>query len=285
MVATTLTRPPARTIPVRPTAKPQKTFTIETWDGNATGEKIILYAESGMGKTTLASMAPDPVFIGLDDGGRKIRNPITGEELRFIPNVRDFDDVRGALNACLTLDCKTVVVDTITVLEEFGIKHVVVNVPVMRSGGKAEKAINIMSYGWNEGFRHLYDSMRLILLDCDKLIVAGKNVILIAQGTNHRIANPAGLDYLCDGPRLYNGKPSVLSLYVEWADHVLRIAYQQVSADKTKKATGDTTRVIFTKPEIYFMAKSRTVEENPISFTTKSDDSIWTFVFGNKYGS
>jgi hypothetical protein len=277
MVATTLI-PPRRTIPVRPAAKPQKTFSIETWHGNETGEKIILYAESGMGKTTLASMAPDPVFIGLDDGGRKLRNPITNEELRVIPNVENFEDIRGALNACLTLDCKTVVVDTVTALEPFAEQWMFAHV----AGPSNSKAVNIESYGYGKGYKHLYDTMRLILLDCDKLIAAGKNVILIAQGTNNKVANPGGLDYLCDGPRLYNGKPSVLSLYVEWADHVLRIAYQQVSADKTKKATGDTTRVIFTKPEIYFVAKSRTVEENPISFTTKSDDSIWKFVFGDK---
>lgn len=262
----------------RPTARPKKQFIIETWDGRKTGEKIILYGESGMGKSTLASLAPNPVFIGLDDGGRKLRHPVTGELLRHIPGVEDFDDVRTALNACLTLDCETVVVDTITLLEYLAEQWTLVHVSASH-GGTQVKAVNMESYGYNKGYKHLYDVMRLPLLDCDKLVVAGKNVILIAQGTNNKIANPAGLDYLCDGPRLYNGKPSVLSLYCEWADHILRLAYQLVTADKGKKATGDTTRVVYTKPEVYFMAKSRTVDVNPVSFNTKSDDSIWKFAF------
>ena len=274
MPLTTLTRPTAR-----PTiARPKKQFIIETWDGRKTGEKIILYGESGMGKSTLASLAPNPVFIGLDDGGRKLRHPVTGELLRHIPGVEDFDDVRTALNACLTLDCETVVVDTITLLEYLAEQWTLVHVSASH-GGTQVKAVNMESYGYNKGYKHLYDVMRLPLLDCDKLVVAGKNVILIAQGTNNKIANPAGLDYLCDGPRLYNGKPSVLSLYCEWADHILRLAYQLVTADKGKKATGDTTRVVYTKPEVYFMAKSRTVDVNPVSFNTKSDDSIWKFAF------
>jgi hypothetical protein len=268
-------------IPTRPIAKPKqkKQFTIKSWDGDATGEKIILYGESGMGKTTLASMAPDPVFIGLDEGGRKIHNPLTDKKLRCIePFPETLDDIRAVLNACLTLSCKTVVVDTITLLEQLTEEWILINV----AGPQNSKAVNIESYGYNKGYKHLYNAMRLPLLDCDKLVSAGKNVILIAQGTNNKIANPGGLDYLCDGPRLYNGKPSVLSLYAEWADHILRIAYQHVAADKTKKATGDTTRVIYTKPEIYFMAKSRTLDVNPISFSKKSDDSIWKFIFGDK---
>ena len=97
-------KPGAATRP-KPTANTSaKTFRIEKWDGTKSGEKIIIYGDHGRGKTTLASMAPKPVFIGLDDGGRKLHHPITGEQLNYIPDVETFEDVRGALNACLDLD-------------------------------------------------------------------------------------------------------------------------------------------------------------------------------------
>ena len=77
--AATAAAPPGRaTAPVV-----NKTFQVKTWSGDKEGEKVIAYADSGMGKTTLASMAPSAVFIGLDDGGRKILNPKTNESLTW----------------------------------------------------------------------------------------------------------------------------------------------------------------------------------------------------------
>lgn len=264
----------------RPKTVAKTKFTIETWDGTKSGEKIILVADSGMGKTTLSAMAPNPVFIGLDDGGRKILHPQTGERLQHIPDVDTFADVRAALTACLELDCKTVVIDTITILEhlalEWTLKHV--------AGPKGAAVTNIESYGYNKGYRHLYDTMRLPLLDCDKLVAAGKNVIAIAQSINHRVANPSGEDFLCAGPRLYNGKPSIVSLWNEWADHILRIGYQNMTVSKEKKAAGDTTRLIYAKPEVHFMAKSRTLESDSYTFEHKGDDCVWQHLFAEKGG-
>ena len=268
------------TLPKRPTTtKLKKQFTIQTWDGSKCGEKIILYAETGMGKTTLASMAPNPVFIGLDDGGRKILNPKTGEHLKVIPDVTDFQDVRDALNACLSLDCETVVIDTITELESWAetwtLKHV--------AGPSNSTVVNIESYGYNKGYKHLYDTMRLPLLDCDKLIQAGKNVLIVAQSTNNKVANSGGEDYICNGPQLYNGKPSILSLWSRWADHILRIDYASLSV-KNKKSVGDTTRTVYTQPETYYMAKTRQLKDGSflppaVTFKEKDDDSIWQLLF------
>ena len=76
--------PTALKLPPKPTGvapRTAKTFAVSVWDGKGEGQKIILYGPNGHGKTTLAAMAPNPVFIGLDDGGRQTRNPKTGEEI------------------------------------------------------------------------------------------------------------------------------------------------------------------------------------------------------------
>jgi len=259
-----------------------KQFKIEAWDGNKSGEKVILYGETGMGKTTLAAMSPNPVFIGLDDGGRKIHHPKTGELLRHIPDVKTFEDVRAALNACLELDCNTVIIDTVTLLESLAEDYVLRTVP----GPQNSACKNLESYGYGKGSKHLYDAMRLPLGDCDKLIAAGKNVIAIAQSVNNKIANPLGDDYLCNEPRLYHDrKYSVLLAWCEWADHILRIDYQGTwvtkknKQDSFGKISGDTTRIVQTKEEAYYKAKSRTLDEPIISFSTKDDDSLWQFMF------
>lgn len=273
-------------IPPKPGAKntapkskaPSKKFSISDWDGGNDGERILIHAESGMGKTTCASMAPSPVWIGLDDGGRKISNPITGENLRHIPGVETFDDVRAALQQVeLFDDCETVVIDTVTLLEELAVPYVLENIP----NEKGAKMPNITKYGYGKGYRHLYDTMKLILADCDVLVRRGKNIIMIAQSVPNRVANSAGEDYLRDGPRLCaQNNANVEALYCEWSDHVFRIGYRQVSVED-RKAESDQQRAIFVHGAAHFRAKSRTIStEYPVvSFESPADDSIWKFLF------
>lgn len=251
---------------------------MKPWDSSNEGERILLYSETGMGKTTLSAMAPRPAFIGIDEGGRKIRHPVTGELLNFIPNVETYEDVRAVLQQANSFkDVDTVVIDTVTILEDWAYPYLFNNIP--KENGT--KVSNIVMYGYNKGYQHLYDAMKLILADCDRLIHQGKNIILIAQSVPNRVSNPGGDDYLRDGPRLYAGKPSIEALYCEWADHILRIGYQDTLVED-KKIRGNTTHVIFTKQELYFRAKSRTIEEPIIAFKDKTDDSIWKFIFGDE---
>ena len=81
--------PPVLTAPAPKSSRAIKTFQVKPWSGGDEGEKAILYSDSGMGKTTLSAMSPNSVFIGLDDGGRKIKHPITGEDLNYIPGIDD----------------------------------------------------------------------------------------------------------------------------------------------------------------------------------------------------
>lgn len=276
---------PKPKLPLKPKSRPiirppstTKQFEIREWDGSISGEKIILYGESGMGKTTLASMAPNPVFIGLDDGGRKLRHPKTGKLLRHIPGITTFADARAALDACIELDCETVVIDTITELELLAESHAFKTVP----GPKGVTCKNIEDYGYGKGYKHRYDVMRLPLLNCDKLIEAGKNVIAIAQlGCNKR-TNDLGEEYLKEGPQLYHNDKgtSVLNLWCRWADHIFRVTAQNVIVPNgKKKAVGDITRVINTQGGLSYESKSRTLDEPLISFATKDDDSLWQLLF------
>jgi len=259
---------------------PKKTFKATAWDGANQGEKIILYAESGMGKTTLCSMAPNPVFIGLDDGGRRIRNPKTGDCIQAFQDVVTFQDVRDALQQpSLFEGFDTCVIDTITVLQDLAVPYVLETIP----NEKGQKMPNIVKYGYNKGYQHLYDVMKAVLQDCDALVKAGKNVIFIAQAGPHKVPNPSGEDYLRSGPRLYSGTPSVEALYCEWADHVLMIDYNAKVVDGKKAIAGEGF-AIYTKGQVHFRAKSRTLtdEQAAVSFDAVDDDSIWQFIFGQE---
>lgn len=270
--------PPARPKRETPTT-PTKVFKTEQFGQNASGEKVLVYAESGMGKTTLASLAPDPVFLAIDDGSRKIKDPRTGKDLIYVPDVENYEDVRAALQQSGLFDShKSIIIDTGSELQPWGVQFIL-NTYKLSGGGTAH---NLRSYGWGEGYAHLVDVMRFVLQDLDKLVAQGKHVIILCQSSAINKANPGGEDFIKDGPDLYHDKRfSVRETYIAWADHVIKIDYGETFVDK-KKVSGDTTRQIFVKPETYFVAKSRTLPHDieRITFDDPTDDSFWQYLLG-----
>lgn len=281
--------------PSTPVAQPAKSFKIEEWSGSGDGEKVVGYADTGMGKTTLFSMMPNAVFIGLDDGGRRIVNPLTGEALRHVPDVGTYEDLRAVLSQpALFPPGSSCVIDTFTLAELLAEAHVLATVRTP-TGGQAK---NIKSYGFNEGSSHLLDAMRVILQDLDGLIRRGVNVGLACQEHNVKVANAEGADYLQTGPKLHHDNQySIMLATCEWADHVFRIGYldtRVVAAEGRaigKAISGDSGRAIYTRGAPHFRAKMRllrgmTTEEsneiNCVSFDNPADDSLWRLIFGQE---
>jgi len=267
-------------------AAPNKTFQVATWSGANEGEKIIVHADSGMGKTTLASLAPTPVFLGIDDGGRKLRDQETGEEmeLQHVSGVETFGDYRQAIQQVdLFDDYETVVTDTGTMLESWALNWMLQNI----TNDKGNLMKNIEQYGWGKGHRHLYDTMRLPLCDFDALVRRGKNILILCQMQQITVANAGGEDFLCDVPKLapQHGKtPSIWGMWTEWCDHVLKIGYSDVVAEG-KKATSSGERAIYVHGQAHFKAKSRTIPGRfpVVSFNDPTDDSIWQFIFNDAW--
>lgn len=284
-----IARPPIK-MPTVTSASPAsrhtpKTFNIITWTGAKEGEKIILYGNSGMGKTTLATMAPSPVFIGLDDGGRKIVNPKTGENVKAIPGVESFQDLRDALHQNGLIEPgQTLVIDTVTRAEGLGELHTLATVKTE----KGETPENLEAYGYGKGYKHLMDTMRLLISDLEPHVRRGVHVLLLAQQGQATVSNLEGVDYLQDGPKLCARKDqNIRTEFVEWVDHVFRIGHPSLEVVKDNKKNvkgkvkGTMERVIYTQPELYYMAKNRSNGKWPpvVSFENPADDSLWAYVF------
>ena len=236
-----------------------------------------------MGKSTLAAMAPKPVFIPLDDGTADLQDPFTGKDIPQIEDCHTFEDTRSALHQYdLFDDFETIIIDTATKLQDLSHEYMFKTIP----HEKGHTCTSIEGYGYGKGYSHLYDVMKLVLQDADELVRRGKNVIFICQLATRAVPNAEGEDYLCNTVRLYPGSknlPPVSDLYIEWCDHLFFINHAN-KAVSNRKVTGDVTRAVFTSDELHFKAKSRILKGGAhvppvVSFSSIDDDSLWYYVF------
>jgi hypothetical protein len=279
----------AQPLPATAASSPVTKLSLIDWTGHGEGEKTMAYSKSGEGKTTLGSLAPNAIFLPLDDGGRKIINPLTGKAIRAVDpsKVRDYDTARFALQQTdLYPPGCTLVLDTITKLEEWAQNKIAASC----------KKSSFKDVGWN-GSGYLQDAMRAILADLEVLIRKGVNVVLLAQQSEIAIANADGVDYLESGPKLLHQKGiSIRTDLIEWCDHVVKIGRSGVIITKDEEThhfgkvrnevgSDALKRVIFTDGPLHFIAKSR---PNPVthkrlppivSFDDQTDDSFWNLLF------
>jgi hypothetical protein len=245
------------------------------------GIKIVVYAQSGMGKTTLCTMAPNPIFIAADDGIDTIMHPVTNKPIP-VYKADSYQDVRNILaQPKLFKGYDTIVLDTATSVEELAEEWVLAVVPTDK--GKYVKSLE--HYGWGKGSFHLSEAMNVVKRDLQKLANQGFNIIVVCQVSTTKRAEAGLDDYLKDMPKIVyrpNVKATAGMDYVEWADHVLRISYCDMEVEKgTKRVSSSGQRAIFVQPEAHFEAKSRTIPGQfpVVSFEDKTDDSVWKFIF------
>ena len=180
-----------------------------------------------------------------------------------------------------------IAIDTITKLEEISTAHIIQTIRTE----KGATVDSIEGYGFGKGYRHLLDALRVVLTDLDALVRRGVHVVLLAQGADAKIANAEGLDYLQAGPKLWHSNQYSSRLEVcEWADHVLRIGHHDTTIvaeaaigntpARKGKIVGETTRAVYVKDEVWFVAKSRTLVDPVIAFENAADDTVWSLIFG-----
>ncbi|HOP99073.1 MAG TPA: ATP-binding protein [Verrucomicrobiota bacterium] len=228
------------------------------------GHRVLVYGPGGIGKTTLASQAPGPVaFIDSDESLPRLRIDTQ------VVMVNDWQGLRAALQADGWDGIKTIVLDSITRIEEWCVAHTLATVP----HEKGHRVSRVEDYGYGKGYQYVFDTFLPLLSDLDRHCRAGRNVILIAHDCCTNVPNPAGEDWLRYEPRLQSptsGKASVRLRVREWADHVLFLGYDVIAKDG--KGRGSGTRTLWPAELPHCMAKSRTTQ-TPIAVDGSTD--VW----------
>lgn len=196
-------------------------------------QKVIIYAPEGIGKSTLASQLPSPIFFDFEGGTDHL------EVARLKPDtLADFE--RWARELIKDRQgFETVVVDTVDWLEESVLKAVV-------AGAENDSVKSIEDFGFGKGWVHLTEKMNHVLSVFDRLIDAGLHVVCLAHCALRRFDDPklaSGYDrYELKMYKDRSNAKGTAALLKEWADALLFGTFE----DKVKQTgpTGDRGRAV-----------------------------------------
>ena len=210
--------------------------------------KVIIYGTEGVGKTTLASKFPKPLFIDAENGSGALnvaRYPYPTSWQMLMSEVQEFlNNPQGY---------KTLVIDSIDWAEAKAIEMICAGM----------KVNGIEDIGWSKGYTYLNEEMGRLLNLLTEVINRGVNVVLIEHMVIRTITKPEETGsydrYELKLKQAKNGNNC--QLVKEWADLILFCNYREfLVADKTtgkKKATGGKERIMYTEHAATWDAKNR----------------------------
>lgn len=214
-------------------------FTVENTRREAP-LRIVIHGKGGIGKSTLASQAPDTIFLCAEDG---LEN-IDAKDVQ--PHPTTLEEVFSALDFVGTLDHATLAVDSLDWLEPIIWEY------VCRIGKKKD----IEAFGYGKGYVAALDQWRAILHKLAALRARGMNVILIAHAVRKPFKNPLGDDYEHWTIKLHE---KAAGLIVEWSD-IVAYCDDDIATDDTSgrvKALSTGKRIMRCQPNPAYLAKTR----------------------------
>jgi hypothetical protein len=181
--------------------------------------RICIYGGHGIGKSTIASQFPSPIFISTEDG-------LASLEVTSFPRAETVDDVAQNIRTLIKEehDFKTVVLDSVDWLVE----------PLITVDVESKHDAKDLSYG--KGAMMIAESFRELLTGFDVLRKKrGMNVVILAHAVTVKYEDPRSDSYDRFQPKLPNRCNALLQ---EWTD-VLAFASFRVIVKKSDAGFGN----------------------------------------------
>ena len=202
----------------------------------------VIYGPEGIGKSTLASHFPSPLFLDVEDGTAQL------DVARVA--CPTWDALLAAVKTLATNPhgAQTIVIDSADWAEKALIEH------TLKHAGKS----SIEDFGYGKGYTILAECWTRFLTECDKLTAAGLHVVFTAHSAVKRMSPPDQTD----GYDRYELKLSkqVAPVLKEWSDLLLFCNFKILVVEGTDgkvKAQGGRERVMYATHSAAWDAKNR----------------------------
>ena len=219
-----------------------------------------LFGEGGMGKTTLAAMFPNPVFIRTEDGTASLAG---NDNVSLFPLATSTQDVLDAIEALATQkhDHKTLVIDSITQLVTL------IEAEIWANDPKA-KSINQAGGGYGAGYSAAAEKHRQIRDWAGSLAYEkGLNIVFIGHADTEMLDLPDMDAFARYTVRMHRKS---LPHYTDNVDLVglirLKTFVRGGDGDK-KRAISTGEREIICHPQASSVTKNRFNVSEPLAFT------------------
>ncbi|MBQ8360225.1 MAG: ATP-binding protein [Oscillospiraceae bacterium] len=208
--------------------------------------KAVVYGPEGIGKSTFAAQAPEPLFIDTEGSTARMN-------VRRLPAPASFTMIQEEISYVIANPsvCKTLVLDTADWAER-----------LCREGvcAKNSKA-GLEDFGYGKGYSYVFEDFGRMLNLLDQVIDRGINVIITAHAAMRKFEQPdeSGAYDRWELKLINAQKCSVANMLKEWADMVLFANYETFvvkNEDKKNKVTGG-KRVMYTTHHPCWDAKNR----------------------------
>lgn len=223
-------------------------------------KRIVIYGAEGIGKSTLASQCPDPLFIDTEGSTthmdvKRFDTPSSWQML--------LDEVQYVINDPSV--CKTLVIDTADWAEQIEIAD------LCRKKGWD----SIEAPGYGKGYQYSAEEFGRLLNKLTEVMNKGVNVVITAHATLRKVELPEEMGAY-DHWEMKTSK-KVAPMIKEWADVVLFLNYQIniINVDnkgqlKGKNKAQGGRRVIHTSHTPFWDAKNRfgMPEELPLEYAS-----------------
>lgn len=216
--------------------------------------KTVIYGTEGVGKSTLASKFPEPLFLDVEGGTSQL-------DIRRVEVNSTWEDLLSTVTEVVRNPeiCRTLVLDTADAAESLCVSYIL----------RKYNQKSIESFGYGKGYTMLGEEWSQLMTILDSCIEKGINVTLIAHARQRKVELPDQAGAF-DHWEMKVSK-QVAPLLKEWADLLLFLNYKTyvVTTDSnSKKATGG-KRVMYTSHSPVYDAKNRygLPEELDLSFS------------------
>lgn len=215
--------------------------------------RVMIYGPDGVGKSTWASQAPNPLFVQTEDGLSGLKG------IKCLPRCRDVKTFGEQMTALLDVDpfpFETLVVDSLTGLEPIAQERAL---QLYNAEHKPVDSYESIPYGKGQQFSLKAWKRILDLLERFN-IEKNVTIVLIGHAQIIKFSDPTSESYDRYGPKL---EKEVSAAVREWCDEYLFATHKIYTTSEgtgfreRKKASNGADRVLKTFGAGAFLAKRR----------------------------